>query len=302
MRKEDMIYLTVGSLFVIAIIVTIYNSFNMDMPKTTHKTTQKVEKEIVVKKDTRDKVNNSSTDDDYLINEISSKENNESNLKSKVVTDKTKIDSNDSEKDLEEKEGDGIPAKFIAENHLPPYPGKDGGPGVYGTDVNHNNIRDDLEREIAWEFRNNPEVRDMFYADVISDKLDMDLAVKKDYSPESNREMKRRVSAVLDCEEYYLYEKKYSGFKSLSEEQQNYNFGKRYYYSTPERKKMTDSYGSGVLKSESFAGSMEELKAFKNRGRKPGEMSPEEESIYRQRHPEIMEEFCKNLVSDLLNR
>jgi len=72
MKKEDIIYLTVGSLFVIAIIVTIYNSFNMDIPKTTHKTTQKVEKEIVVKKDTRDKVNNPLTDDidDKLLSEM----------------------------------------------------------------------------------------------------------------------------------------------------------------------------------------------------------------------------------------
>jgi len=301
MRKEDIVYLTVGSLFVIAIIITIYNSFNMDLSKTTHKTTQKVEKEMVVKKDTRDKVNNSSTDDDYLINEISSKENNESNLKSKAVTDKTKIDSNDSEKDSEKKEEDGIPAKFIAENHLPPYPGKDGGPGVYGTDVNHNNIRDDMEREIAWVFRNNPEVRDIYYANAVSQKLDMDLAVKKDYSPESNREMDKRQWAVLDCKYYYLY-KKYSGLKTLSEEQLNYDNSRMYNHASKEKWNMISSYDSGVLKSESFAGSMEELKAFKNRGRKSGEMDGNQESNYRDQHPEMMEEFCKNLVSDLLNK
>jgi len=280
MKKEDIVYLTVGSLILIGIIIIIYNTFNMNT--TTHKTTQKVEtttqkveKEMVFKKDSKGKIDDVKTNVVELV-----RENNPFKRGEKYR----------------------IPKVFIEKNNLPPYPGKDGGSGVYGTDANNNNIRDDLEREIAWEFRNNPEVRDMFYADVISDKLDMDLAVNKDYSPESNREMKRRVSAVLDCEEYYLYEKKYSGFKTLSEEQQSYNFGKRYYYSTPERKKMTDSYGSGVLKSESFAGSMEELKAFKNRGRKPGEMSADEEDNYRDRHPEMMEEFCKNLVSDLLNK
>jgi len=274
MKKENIIYLAIGSLFIVGIIIVIYNIFTVDT--ITHKTTSKVEKkEEIVKKDSKDKVNNVQTKEVESVEEDSS---------------------------FKKGEKYRIPKVFIEKNNLPPYPGKDGGPGVYGTDANNNNIRDDLEREIAWVFRNNPEVRDMFYADVVSQKLDMDLAVNKDYSPESNREMKRRVSAVLGCEEYYLDKKKYSGFKTLSEEQQSYNFGKRYYYSTPERKKMTDSYESGILKSESFAGSMEELKAFKNRGRKPGEMSADEESNYRDQHPEMMEEFCKNLVSDLLNK
>jgi len=212
------------------------------------------------------------------------------------------------------KEKYNIPESFVKENNLPPYPGRDGGPGLYGTDINHNNIRDDLEREIAWVFRNNSEVRDMFYADVISDKLDMDLAVNKDYSPESNREMERRMSAVIDCKYYYL-DKKYDGFKALSEEQQNYGngskLGRRYYYSTSERKKMTISYENGY--SEAAEKAIEEgIKTgreyievaleYHNRGRKPGEMNGDNESNYRDHHPEMMEEFCKNLVSDLLNK
>jgi len=191
------------------------------------------------------------------------------------------------------KEKYNIPESFVKENNLPPYPGKDGGPGLYGTDINHNNIRDDLEREIAWVFRNNSEVRDMFYAIAVFHKLDMDLAVKKDYSSESNREMKRRMLSVLDCEDYYRH-KKYSGSKTLSEEQQKYGdgsrFWRRYYYSTSERKKMTISYENGY--SEAAEKAIEEgIKTgreyievaleYHNRGRKPGEKSPEDESNYR---------------------
>jgi len=242
----------------------------------THKTTSKVEKkEEIVKKDSKDKVNNVQTKEVESVEEDSS---------------------------FKKGEKYRIPKVFIEKNNLPPYPGKDGGPGVYGTDVNHNNIRDDMEREIAWEFRNNPEVRDVYYADVVSSKMNMDLAVKKDYSPESNWEKNKIDFAIVDCISYYTYKKKYSGFKSLSEEQLNYNNSRMYNHASKEKWNMINSYESGILKSESFAGSMEELKAFKNRGRKPGEKSPEKESIYRQRHPEMMEEFCKNLVSDLLNK
>jgi len=273
MKKENIIYLAIGSLFIVGIIIVIYNIFTVDT--ITHKTTSKVEKkEEIVKKDSKDKVNNVQTKEVESVEEDSS---------------------------FKKGEKYRIPKVFIEKNNLPPYPGKDGGPGVYGTDANNNNIRDDLEREIAWEFRNNPEVRDVYYAVAVVQKMNMDLAVNKDYSPESNREMRRRVMSVIDCK-YYYRRKKYSGFKTLSEEQLNYDNSRMYNHASKEKWNMINSYESGILKSESFAGSMEELKAFKNRGRKPGEMSPEEESIYRQRHPEMMEEFCKNLVSDLLNK
>jgi len=160
-----------------------------------------------------------------------------------------KSDSNKTEKleKSEKLEEDGIPAKFIAENNLPPYPGKDGGPGIFGTDVNNNEIRDDLEREIFWEYREFPEeVRNVFLSQVVALKrsLDVGVAIKNgEFSKEALIEREKSFVEMAACESYYtkynkVFEKPIPGFGDTER-----------YFNTKERLDLESSihlYGIGV--------------------------------------------------------
>jgi hypothetical protein len=136
-------------------------------------------------------------------------------------------------------EEDGIPAKFIAENDLPPYPGKDGGPGILGTDVNDNEIRDDLEREMFWEYREFPEeVRNVFLSQVVALKrsLDVGIAIKNgEFDKEALIERRKSFKEMAACKSYYtkynkVFEKPIPGFRDTKR-----------YFNTKERLAMESS-------------------------------------------------------------
>ena len=194
MKKEDFAYIFVVVMFFM-VIIWIINEISEMKPYHFNKVVDRVIVKRVVKS-----TNNNNIDDVDGVND------NEEINGSKSLPQKTKkIVLKD--KDLSKKEKDGIPAKFIKENHLPPYPGKDGGAGILGTDSNNNGIRDDVERKIYWHYRKYPQdVRMVFLkeAQIYNKFLEIALDIKKgEFAEESYMDIEREFSNVSTCSTYY---------------------------------------------------------------------------------------------------
>ena len=98
---------------------------------------------------------------------------------------------------------ENIPDDFADIHNLPAEPGPENDLTLLGVDANENGIRDDMERIIAYSFRNYPELVDIHNVAEKLMTIDNKRYQEKDYSDESMEDSEKMSTNYVECAIYY---------------------------------------------------------------------------------------------------